>query len=239
LGWKIEIFTEEKMKRVTLAIIAVGFLAVSCGGGGGNIKKVQNGVFSDYDNTITVGKALENNKILKGGKWKAVEIDGRQYVTYTAKLTGEQVMELMIESLSMTAYKNKPNLWMAERFYSNMSRWGRGVGDPQKIANLTSMSNEEIKQLYAIIGAKRAGHGGEWASEDLEQLLSFDGYEMTLSFVMNQDGTFNTNMLECYTEVTLNCFNNLKVRYNAVNSENSQGILSFIYKVTTPNFFVM
>jgi hypothetical protein len=50
------------MKGVIVAVFAVGFLAVSCGGG--NIKKVQNGVFADYDNTITVGKAIKNNKYL-------------------------------------------------------------------------------------------------------------------------------------------------------------------------------
>ena len=79
------------MKKVIFAVMVIGFLAVSCGGGGGNIKKVQNGVFSNYDNTITVGKALENNSILKGGKWKAIEMEGRDYVTYTVRMTGDQV----------------------------------------------------------------------------------------------------------------------------------------------------
>jgi hypothetical protein len=60
---------------------------------------------------------------------------------------------------------------------------------------------------------------------------------MTLSFVMNQDDSFTTNMLETYTEVTLNCFNNLKVRFNANNIENAQSILKFVYSPYRPNLF--
>jgi len=102
------------MKKAILVVIAIGILAVSCGGGSGNIKKVQNGVFNNYDNTITVGKALQNNRILKGGKWEAIKKDGRDYVTYTVRMTGEQVRALLPESLSSTeSYRDKPNLGTA------------------------------------------------------------------------------------------------------------------------------
>jgi hypothetical protein len=104
------------MKRVILVVIAIGFLTVSCGGGGGNIKKVQNGVFSDFDNMITVGKALENNKYLKGGKWKEVEMNGRKYVTYTVKLTGKQVRDFLAETKSAFDHKSKPNFWTAWQY---------------------------------------------------------------------------------------------------------------------------
>ncbi|MDR2718384.1 MAG: hypothetical protein LBB89_10025 [Treponema sp.] len=215
------------MKRVIVAVFVVGFLTVSCGGG--NIKKVQNGVFGNYDNTITVGKAIENNKFLKGGKWKAVEMNGRDIVTYTAKLTGTQVMGFVIESM-FESYRSRPNLYITQRFAENLTRWVGG-------SNLTSMSKEEIDQVRDIIKTKLVEYERGNNGEDLEKLLTFNGNEMTLSFVMNQDGTFTTNMLEFYTEVTLNCFNNLKVRYNAKNFETTQYILDFVYKAYTPSFY--
>jgi len=342
------------MKRAILVVISIGFLAVSCGGGGGNIKKVQNGVFSNYDNTITVGKALENNNILKGGKWKAVEMNGRNYVTYTASLTDAQIQELLLKLLANESdYKNKPNYGSATKFYSNLRRW-RGAGNAEILAKVTTMSDEEINQAVDIFKAKLDAYnqapkaprnvtdlyyntpgirdpylikvgeldyeerGGifsenikvlvcgqynyeelkleiengmftgnaksyfdgvfgsskyakdkdfidalirartkiydlyfkekaeyenakaeydERQKNDIEPMLTIDGYEITISFVMNQDDTFAINMMEIYTEVTLKCFNNLKVRFNVANSENTESILSYIYKGFTPNIF--
>jgi len=370
------------MKRAIWAFIAVGFLAVSCGGG--NVGKVKNGVFSDYDNTITVGKALENNKILKGGKWDSVEMNGRKYVKYTASLNEAQIQELLLNLLSNDRdYKDKPNYWSATKFRNNLQRW-RGAGNAEILAKVTSMSGEEVNQAFEIFNAKLNAydvpkeddffdysgiiegkfndqwlndsfldpylltikdkvtvvkkftslrtkqHDHGWFSEgeglspkivddliycvvttyivpgytklliengmftdeaksefdrafgvtnfadnkdlidalvrtrtkfydwhikaqndfdkakaeyeerrknDIEPLLTIDGYEITISFVMNQDDTFEINMLEIYTEVTLKCFNNLKVWFNVGNSENAQSILSYIYKGFTPNIF--
>jgi len=339
---------EEGMKRAILAVIAIGFLSVSCGGGGGNIKKVQNGVFSNYDNTITVGKALENNKILKGGKWKAVEMNGRDYVTYTVRLTDTQIQELLLNLLTNDRdYENKPNYGSAKKFYNNLQRWS-GAGNAEILAKVTSMSIDEVKKVFDIFKVKLdannqipeepnldrlyfnttdlidpylteikteqplmseyirvlvCGHysygelkleiengiftgdaksyfvnmfgNTKYANDkkfidslvrartkiyelyvkekaeyesakaeydhrqknDIEPMLTIDGYEITVSFVMNQDDTFDINMMEIYTEVTLKCFNNLKVRFNVANSENAQSILSYIYKGFTPNIF--
>ena len=220
------------MKKVILAAIVIGVLAVSCGGGGGNIKKVQKGVFSNYDNTITVGKAIENNSILKGGKWKAIEMEGRDYVTYTVRMTGNQVRALLPESLSSTeSYRNKPHYGSAVSFYYNLSYWRRYNGYER-----TSMSAEEIEQAYNIFNAELVAYEKGPQSNDIKPMLTIDGFEITLSFVMNQDGTFTTNMMETYAEITLNCFNNLKVRYNVGNLKNSQTILNYIYLGFTPAF---
>jgi len=361
------------MKKAIITVITIGILAVSCGGGGGNIKKVQNGVFSNYDNTITVGKAIENNRILKGGKWDTLQKDGRDYVIYTVRMTGEQVRALLPESLSSTeSYRNKPNLGTASSFYGNLAFWTRNTGYAEI---QTSMSVEEIRQVHNILEAyfdsynqqpnvdnffdtsgiiesfnaygpykmhddfidpylqtimgkvtdlsfrmlgvinsytlneqisrivtddiwqfvnppslqiengRLTGEAGslfrrsftdtnyadntdlmdalvrtrtkffDWfiksleeydkakavyqerQRNDIEPLITIDGHEIILSFVMNQDDTFTTNMMESYTEVTLNCFNNLKVRYNAVNTENPESILNNIYRGFIPDFF--
>jgi hypothetical protein len=373
----------------------MGFIAASCGGGGGNIKKVQNGVFSSYDNTITVGKALENNSTLKGCKWEALEMDGRDYVTYTVRLTGEQVQAILLKSFSSNSfYANKPNYGTAMEFYENaLTLWFNNVRNATVLARLTSMSAEEVSQerdifkvkldayedarrqrspnrfdfidfsgvidsyapnswnlgkmndnfidpylltikgqvnnsggtvvssdslddwIYKVVTYRitqadgdstfsklgiidddfdtsrdapfESGSDGrrnldrfrdsnfrdntelfdalvrtrikfydwwikplpqpeyekavaeyeEMRNKDLEPLLTIDGYEVVLSFVMNQDDTFNTNMMEGYTEVTLNSLDNLKVRYNAGNSDSVQIILSCIYRGFTPDFF--
>jgi hypothetical protein len=243
-----------KSSRSIWAVIAIGFLAVSCGGGGGNIKKVQNGVFNNYDNTITVGKAIENNRILKSGKWKAVEMNGRNYVTYTAKLTRLQAEELIMESSTLASYKNKPNYGTALAFYRTLIAWTYASSNADALAKLTSMSAEEINQAIDIIRpdvtqprqsdyknwSEHENAVKEWMERhenDIEKILTIDGYEMTLSFVMNQDDTFSLNMLENETEVTLNCFNNLKVRFKAGDIEDDQSILKFIYSPSAPKFF--
>jgi len=374
-------------------ILLMVSLTASCGGGGGNIKKVQNGVFSSYDNTITVGKALENNSTLRGGKWEALEMDGRDYVTYTVRLTGEQVQAILLES-SSSVYSNKPNYWTATQFYENsLILWFNNVRNAAVLTRLTSMSAEEVSQArdifkgkldaYADVQRQRSPNrfdfidfsgvidsyaSNSWTlgkmndnfidpylltirgqvinysgtvvssdlldywiyevvtygiteadgeitrsklgiidsnfdtsrdapfeygttgrrqldnfrnsnfgdntelfdalirtrikyydwwikplplpeyekavaeyeerrNKDLEPLLIIDGYEVVLSFVMNQDDTFNTNMMEGYTEVTLNSLDDLKVRYNAGNSDSVQIILSCIYRGFTPDFF--
>jgi len=244
-----------KASRSIWAVIAIGFLAVSCGGGGGNIKKVQNGVFSNYDNTITVGKAIENNRILKGGKWKAVEMNGRNYVTYTVKLTRLQAEELVMESSALANYKNKPNTGTALAFYRALITWSNASRNADTLAKLTSMSAEEISKAIDIIRPEvtqpRESDFNNWSEyqkalmewierhdkNDIEKMLTIDGYEITLSFVMNQDDTFSPNMLENETEVTLNCFNNLKVRFKAGDIEDDQSILKLIYSPSAPKFF--
>ena len=368
----------KKLLNLVILVLVIGFLTVSCGGGGGNIKKVQNGVFSSYDNTITVGKALENNSTLKGGKWEALEMDGRDYVTYTVRLTGEQVQAILLKSFSSNSfYANKPNYGTAMEFYENaLILWFNNVRNATVLARLTSMSAEEVNQArdifkaeldsynespersdffdysgildrnrsgqiikvnddfidpylltitpvlvditprgrntfsiyrsdlddrycdiitYSIRGSdtplleiedgnligsakrrfdyrlgdtdyadntdllnaivrtrtkfynwyveyhlKYENAMAEWRerrNNDIAPLLTIDAYEVTLSFIMNQDDTFATNMMEGYTEVTLNCLDNLKVRYNAGNSESVQIILSCIYRGFTPDFF--
>jgi hypothetical protein len=327
---------------------------------------VQNGVFSDYDNTITVGNAIENNKILKGGKWEAVEIDGRDFVTYTVNLTGEKLQELISASLptSTSEFRGKPNYWAARQFRNNLSKW-RGVSrNAEILGNITSMTAEEINQACDIFIPEIEAHqlpnrggffnypevlegykeiinddfidpylleekyiflngfrysvdtsidrliydfvtrdisdqnqdlqieNGMFTSDlqskfdslfgnskyanntdfinalirtrtkyynwyvknlteyknamakysdrqrnDIAPMLTIDGFEIVLSFVMNQDDTFSVNMMESYTEVTLNCLNNLEVRYNAGNSDNTQNILNYIYRGFRPDLF--
>jgi hypothetical protein len=373
LGGKNEAFFGGiKMKKAIWTVIAVGFLAVSCGNG--NIKMVQNGVFGNYDKTITVGNAIENNKILKGGKWKAIKIDGRDFVTYTVNLKGEKLQELISAALptSTSEFRGKPNYWAARQFRNNLSKW-RGVSrNAEVLGNITSMSAEEINQardifdsvletneqrpkeddffdhsgvyevldmysnrgkinddfidpylltiekesineynisrsiddlvynfvrhsipygdpnhylqlqiengmftsdlqseydrlfgrskyvnntdfINALIRTRtkfydwyiknKTDYENAWAEynerqkNDIAPMLTIDGFEMVLSFVMNQDDTFSVNKMETYTDVTLNCFNDLKVRYNAGNSENAQNILNYIYRGFRPDLF--
>jgi len=200
---------EEYMKRVIWVVIAIGFLVVSCGGG--NINKVKNGMFSNYDKTITVGKALENNKILKGGKWKEINMNGRDYVTYTVNLTSSQAEELMTEALSITSYKNKPNFGKVFAFYNNLIKWGNVAYLDGDISKLTTMSFEEINSAVynikpEVLGPSQSDYDWEgynmayyqWQKaheNDIEKMITIDGCEITLSFVMNQDGSFTTNMV--------------------------------------------
>jgi len=185
-------------------------------------------VFSNYDNTITVGKALENNKYLKGGKWKEVEMNGRKYVTYSVKFTGKQVRDFLAETKSAFDHTSKPNFWTAWQFNNNLSGFSSG-------RVMTTMSAEEINQVRAIFKEKFNESDG-YKQGDIEPLLTIDGYELVLSFIMNQDGTFTTNMIEPTTEVTLNCFNNFKVQYSPGNIESDQSILRYIYTDMMPEF---
>jgi hypothetical protein len=77
----------------------------------------------------------------------------------------------------------------------------------------------------------------ERRKNDIESLLNIDGFKITISFIMNIDDSFDINMMETYTEVTLNCLNNLKVYFNAGNSENAGNILNYIYRGFTPKIF--
>jgi hypothetical protein len=350
---------EKEMKRTilaVLAVLAVTLVAVSCGG---NINKVKNGVFSDYDNTITIGKALENNDTLKGGTWKAVKKDGRDFVTYTVKFTQRQIEEFLQETIR--GYEDKPNHGAATKFFSQVLKTWYNYRADKTLPQITSMSPEEINQVYEIFIAafdqyndtlrkhydsnpkienffnpfndwtgtilKDEYYGPyfiahkdnltrelDWPSEeryrmividttgylrvssdsiqngmltgdglerydryfgqfgqsgnielqkevaatilrlnseyesaqarlkaakdeydqiqlsDLDPMFTIDDYEIILSFVMNQDGTFTTNMIECWTELTLNCFDNLKVRFLAERSSNDSNILNLIYE---------
>ena len=105
------------MKKAIWTVIAVGFLAVSCGNG--NIKKVQNGVFPDIDSTITVGQAFANDAILKGGEWKAYEKDGREIVSYTVKFSPQQI------NAQRNRDNEKPNFAVANQIYrvKNIGGW--------------------------------------------------------------------------------------------------------------------
>ena len=341
------------MKRAILAVLAVAFVAASCGGdGGGNINKVKNGVFSNYDNTITLGKALENNSTLKGGKWGTVEKEGRNFVTYTVRLTKEQIADLL--NKANTQHKN---FWAANTFFERCLN-GWKSRNAEALARLTSMTAEEVNQAHGIFKAAldkrniapssdnylfqfveeykypdryetfrvlKDEYYGPWflahedrsdfrasmtrtsyfnliqygfdsshnkgrllvqdgmltddllemyqrwfqsesqnielqkeiaatmlrlypeyekmmeeyetaRNNDFDPMLTIDGFEIVLSFVMNQDDTFAPNLMETYTEITLNCFDNLKVRFMAGGSSNNnaQVILDMIYK---SNFF--
>jgi hypothetical protein len=138
---------------------------------------VQNGVFSDYDNTITVGKALENNSILKGGKWEAVNMDGRDYVTYTVQLTGAKVQELLPEALSSANgnYKNKPNLGSATEFRSALYSQRRVSGYAETLAGITSMTAEEIIQATDIITAKLKAYDERPTQPDFHNFRDIPG----------------------------------------------------------------
>jgi hypothetical protein len=132
----------KKAVFTVFAVLAVVFTVVSCGGG--NINKVKNGVFGDYDPSITVGKALENSPKWQGGKWALLEKGGRDYVTYTVTLT----LDRYNSTIDLT------NANTAQNFYSLLSTWnsytlrdngGRDILDMQ-----TSLTNEEIQELYTI-----------------------------------------------------------------------------------------
>jgi len=107
------------MKRAIWAVIAVGFLAVSCGGGGGNINKVKNGVFPDADSTITVGQAFANDATLKGGEWKAYNNEGREIVSYTVKFSPQQI------NAQRNRDNERPNFAVARQIFTlkNLGGW--------------------------------------------------------------------------------------------------------------------
>jgi hypothetical protein len=209
---------EESMKKTILAftaVLVVALLAISCGGGGGNITKVKNGVFSSYDASITVGKALENNPNLKGGKWAAIEMNGRNYVTYTVNFSREQIQQFLPSAFDFNIFfgtlssttANYPNVACASLFR-------RHLLSP---SFESSMSTEEIDQVKKILSNALTGPLSEAQYNNLDEnpLLTVDGFEGIISFVMNEDGSFNTNMVEWFTTVTLRCFNNLKVRFGS------------------------
>jgi len=357
------------MKRIltVIAVLAIGFLAVSCGGGG-NVSRVKNGVFSGYDNSITVGKALENNRNLSGGKWESKEIGGRQYVAYTVTITGSRLRQMISAAIENgwgaagTESAAHPAYRIGSYFTYKLSRWQEL--SPEKLAATTSMSADDVRQAYAIFEDKiRDQHNalpeniwatfdedpfirnssgrclkdkyyGQWfldnrdaevinsswpydrmlaysfivtsavvsgepenwvkdgmlaersldelrrllamfenpdaetlnreiaasilqynadyqkAQERLQSLnddyyigleenpmLTIDSFEAVISFLMNEDKTFTPNMVEVYTEVTLDCYNGLKVRFNPYNTSNKEYILDYIYKdeVFTPD----
>jgi hypothetical protein len=223
------------MKRLILTVFAVGFLAVSCGGWGGNIKKVQNGMFPNYDDTITVGKALENSKFLKDGKWKAVEMGGRNYVTYTVKFTGEQIKGYLQEAETMISdFKNRYNYWVAYQFNTSISKWRNASADANRLASLTSLSSDEVKQVRESF---KDIESLMIKPDDIEPLVTITGYELVLSFVMSQDGAnFTPNMIESTTYATIKCLNNLKVEYHTGDIEDVQTFLAYIYTDKRPIF---
>ena len=120
------------MKKAIWAVIVIGFLAVSCGGGGGNIKKVQNGVFPDVDSTITVGQAFANDATLKGGEWKAYTHEGREIVSYTVQFTPSQI------NAQRKANNDRPNYAVAKRIYE-LSNY-----------NGFSLQGEELKKFRTV-----------------------------------------------------------------------------------------
>jgi hypothetical protein len=352
------------MKRIStvITVLAIGLLAASCGGGG-NISKVKNGVFSGYDNSITVGKALENNSTLKGSKWESKEIGGHQYVAYTVTITGARLQQLLsagIENgwrVGEAEEVAHPAYMLGKLFCSKLQGWQRLSAE--KLVESTSISEDDVEQAYTIFkdifedqhnalpkdvwaafdedpfvritftpcfadkyygpwflasrdatnqnygyisstnlmveysemvrGAVENGEtairvkDGMLTGQALERFTDFldmfqnpnaetlnreiaasilqfdtdlkkaeerlqssrddyynglennskmtiDSYEVIISFLMNQDGTFIPNMAEVYTGVTLNCYNNLKVRFNTYNTSNKEHILDYIYK---------
>lgn len=232
----------KKTRFAFAAILAVGFLMVSCGNSG-NINKVKNGVFSNYDNTITIGKALENNASLKGGKWKAVEMDGRDYVLYTVTFNAPQVSAMIPENIEVLGYGfnlsggksldtiglKYPNFAVANLFRRHLT------SQPFE----SSMSDEETSQAKQILtkALQRELSDAEYESLEENPLVTTDSYEAVISFIMNQDGTFTTNMIETYTDVTLRCFDNLKVRFCSYKIDDQAYILGSIYKKFNPRLF--
>jgi hypothetical protein len=84
LSFGQNIFLEDKMKKVILAVIAVGFLAVSCGGGGKNINSTEelkayldNQPANSSDNPIKVSMSVNDMTI---GKIKTVLSSAGKYV---------------------------------------------------------------------------------------------------------------------------------------------------------------
>jgi|GEM_PF-6388494 len=222
------------MKRIIWVVISISFLTISCSGDGENIEKVKNGVFSSYDNTITIGNALENNKYLKGGKWKTVEMNGRKYVTYTISLSKTKIQEIYLRIYSnLDGYENKPNFASAKRYCERLYPW-TGITNDEILAEVTTLSREEAIQINNIMQGILDVYDNKQSS-DIEPLFTIDMNEIIISFVMNQDDTFDINMLEIYSEVTLICFNNLKVRHNVARVDRNQRILDFIWKDTIPN----
>jgi hypothetical protein len=323
-------------KGLLVIVLVVGFMMLSCGG---NINKVKNGVFSGYDNTITIGNALENNDTLKGGEWGTAKMDGRDYVTYTVKYSNEQIQATLQKYIKGNS---TPNLVATRYFFQeDLSPWYSARTDA-RLSQVTSMSPEEVEQAYNIfirsishpqfkdffdpfeypeilkdeyygpyfmehiddldmswpkgwytnivapaasdyfspdyniqngmlvgdalerynrifsgqrenielqkeIAATMLRLYSEYGSaqerfkaaedeykqienSDMNPMFTIDSFEIILSFVMNQDDTFTINMLESWTELTLNCLDNLKVRFNAENYRESSNILKIIYE---------
>lgn len=208
--------------------LALGLALVGCGGGGGNINKVKNGVFSNYDASITVGKALENNSTMKGGKWAAVKMEGRDYVTYTVKFTPSQVKAFTSE--------DKPNLENTRQFLERLRTWNY-LSESRffELDSVTTLTLEQIKELPGIFATAINNRN---QTEDIDPLFTIDGFEIVLSFVMNQDGrTFNTNMIEFNTDVTLKCLNNIKARCAVGQLKDQDGVLNYVYRKFTPSMF--
>ena len=343
--------------NLLILLFIITALFASCGGG--NINKVKNGVFSSYDNSITIGAALENNADLKGGKWGTVKMDGRDFVTYTVTYTVNQISALL--------NKNNPNLVNAESFLRNLSTKNTNSDSPLTIEELneirgninnvinirnqrppsedffrdfretyyydnilkdeyygpwflsnfdslytgyadtsfTRLTEDTAKFFYSFIvniGLSSIENGilpdhvlydyrlrfhflnpNYWdmssserrletelaekkeqellkdiinsinilypeyqkasanyqlalndfekrKNEDIEPQVIINGFEIILSFVMNLDDTFQINMIEMYSDITLNCLGNRRVRLNTENEENASTILDYIYR---------
>jgi hypothetical protein len=214
------------MKRTIFAftvVLAVALLATSCGGGG-NISTVKNGVFSNYDPSITVGKALENNPNLKGGKWAATEMNGRNYVTYTVNMTQDQIISCLLNDP-----QGLPNYFFARNFFTrldNISDNAMVDGSKPKFASLTT---DEFKEVHEIL-KNNVGYGIQKPNEDIKPLVTVDHFVLIISFLINQDDTFVPNMFEGEISMTLNCFDNYQLSFKSGNTDNDQVFLRNIYK---------
>jgi hypothetical protein len=126
------------MKRAIWAVIAIGFLVVSCGGG--NVTKVKNGVFPDVDSTITVGQAFANDATLKGGDWKTYKNEGREIVSYTVQFTPSQI------NAQRNRDKERPNFTVANQIFSikNIAGWD------YVFQRLQPFEKEEQQQFRAV-----------------------------------------------------------------------------------------
>jgi len=126
------------MKRVIWAVISIGFLAVSCGGG--NVNKVKNGVFPDIDSTITVGQAFANDATLKGGNWKAYKNEGREIISYTVQFKPSQINALRNRD------NERPNFAVANQIFSIKNL----IGWDYIFERLQPLEKEEQQQFITV-----------------------------------------------------------------------------------------
>jgi hypothetical protein len=161
-------------------------------------------------------------------------MDGRNYVTYTVTFSAAQAKEFLSSELKQV---ENPNYRLASRFYLyRLDEW-RKVMDSEYIdmSKYTSMSKEEIQEALNIFETTLSAVG--YGEDTDEPLFTVDGLDVMLSFVMNKDGTFTTNMYESYADITLNCMNNLKARICTRQSDDADTILGRIYKSFTPSAY--
>ena len=143
----------------------------------------------------------------------------------------DQNQDLQIENGIFTSY--------LQSYFDNMFGNSKYTNNTDFI-NALIRTRTKYYNWYVKAKAEYENALAEWRERqenDMAPVITIDGFEIVLSFVMNQDDTFSVNMMETYTDVTLNCFDDLEVRYNAGNSDNAQNILNYIYRGFRPDLF--